>query len=290
VVIFDVLLQMPEAAQLPLLHRMAAGGAPPRRHPRLRPGCGLARPLRLGAGGDRLQGAARRQPVPAIDDRAGCGSVRGGGLPRLGTSLLGVDAASQRHAGRGADRPMKRPMLLLAAGLAAAPAAAQEVRRPLLELGAFGGAGLVPDYPASDRSEFRALALPWLIYRGEIVQSDERGLRSRLYRATDLELTLNVNGALSSSSSGGAREGMPDLEYLGEVGPSLRWTPWRDEARRTRMTVELPVRAAFGTDLSRIRHRGFVFAPEVALERNGVLTEGGRARIGLRDPSSPRAG
>jgi outer membrane protein len=171
--------------------------------------------------------------------------------------------------------------ILLAAALAAAPAAAQEVRRPLLELGVFGGGGLVPDYPAADRSEFRAVALPWLIYRGEIVQSDERGLRSRLYRATDLELTLNVNGALASSSSGGAREGMPDLEYLGEVGPSLRWTAWRDEARRTRVTLDLPVRAAFGTDLARIRHRGFVFAPELALERNGVVTEGGRARIGL---------
>jgi opacity protein-like surface antigen len=176
---------------------------------------------------------------------------------------------------------MNRLTVALSACLAAAPAAAQEVRRPLLELGGFGGAGVVPDYPASDRSEFRALALPWLIYRGQIVQSDERGLRSRLYRATDLELTLNVNGALASSSSGGAREGMPDLEYLGEVGPSLRWTPWRDQARRTRVTVELPVRAAFGTDLSRIRHRGFVFAPELAVERNGVLTESGRARIGL---------
>jgi hypothetical protein len=176
---------------------------------------------------------------------------------------------------------MKPPIAALAACLAALPAAAQEVRRPLLELGLFGGGGLVPDYPAADRSEFRALALPWAVYRGEIVQADERGLRGRIYRATDLEFTLNVSGALASSSSGGIREGMPDLEYLGEVGPSLRWTPWRDEAGRSRVTLELPLRAAFGTDLSRIRHRGFVFAPEIALERNGVGTEGGRARIGL---------
>jgi outer membrane scaffolding protein for murein synthesis (MipA/OmpV family) len=74
---------------------------------------------------------------------------------------------------------------------------------------------------------------------------------------------------------------MPDLEYLGEIGPSLRWTAWRDEARRTRLTLELPVRAAFSTDLSRMRHRGFVFAPEVAVERLGVLTAQGRARIGI---------
>ena len=169
--------------------------------------------------------------------------------------------------------------LALLAGIA--PLAAQEVRRPLLEAGVFGGGGLVPDYPAADRAEARPLLLPWVVYRGELFQSDENGLRGRLYRATDLELTINFNGSLASSSSGGAREGMPDLDYLGEIGPSLRWSAWRDETRRTRLSLEVPLRAAFGTDLSRIRHRGFVFAPEIALERFAVVTPEGRARIGL---------
>ena len=169
--------------------------------------------------------------------------------------------------------------LALLAG--AARLAAQEVRRPLLEAGVFGGGGLVPDYPAADRAQARPLLLPWLVYRGELFQSDENGLRGRLYRATDLELTINFNGSLASSASGGAREGMPDLDYLGEIGPSLRWSAWRDETRRTRLSLEVPLRAAFGTDLSRIRHRGFVFAPEIALERFAVVTPEGRARIGL---------
>jgi outer membrane scaffolding protein for murein synthesis (MipA/OmpV family) len=167
------------------------------------------------------------------------------------------------------------------AALVAAPAAAQEVRQPLFEAGIFLGGGLLPDYPGADQGEVRPLALPWAVYRGQIVQSDERGVRGRLYRSTELELTINLNGALASSSSDGVREGMPDLEYLGEIGPSLRWTAWRDEARRTRLTLELPLRAAFSTDLSRMRHRGFVFAPEVAVERLGVLTAQGRARIGI---------
>jgi outer membrane scaffolding protein for murein synthesis (MipA/OmpV family) len=165
--------------------------------------------------------------------------------------------------------------------LLAGPTAAQEVRLPLLEAGIFGGGGVLPDYPAADSAEPRALALPWLIYRGESIRSDERGLRGRIYRATRLEVTLNVNGALASNASGSAREGMPDLEYLGEIGPSLRWVPWQDEARRTRLTLELPLRAAFSTDLARVRHRGFVFAPEAAVEHYGALTPQGRLRIGL---------
>ena len=173
------------------------------------------------------------------------------------------------------------PRLALAAILLAAPAAAQEVRRPLLEAGVFTGGGLIPDYPAADQSRARPLVLPWLVYRGDLIQSDERGLRGRLYRATDLELTLNANGALAARSSGGAREGMADLDYLGEIGPSLRWTPWRSEDRATRLTLDLPVRAVFGTDLSRIRHRGFVFAPEFALERARVFTAEDRVRVGI---------
>ncbi len=177
---------------------------------------------------------------------------------------------------------MRARLLPLLLALVAAPAAAQEVRRPLFEAGVIGGAGLLPDYPAAEDSEFRALALPWLIYRGEILQSDERGLRGRLYRATDLELTLNFNGALGSrSDAGDARQGMPDLDWLGEVGPSLRWVAWRDEARLTRLTLELPVRAAFGTDFHRIRHRGFVFAPEVAVERSSLFGRESRLRLGI---------
>lgn len=171
---------------------------------------------------------------------------------------------------------------LAAALLPAIPGAAQEVRRPLLEAGIIGGAGLLPDYPAAEDSQVRALALPWVIYRGELVQSDERGLRGRLYRATDLELTLNVNGAVGTGSrSGTVREGMEDLDWLGEVGPSLRYTAWRDAARRSRVTLELPVRAAFGTDFSRIRHRGFVVAPEAAYERSGLFGTEARGRIGI---------
>jgi outer membrane protein len=182
-----------------------------------------------------------------------------------------------------------RHFLVLAGLLAALPSSAQdenradrpEVRRPLLEAGAFFGGGLLPDYPASDRAEPRAVALPWLIYRGEILQSDERGLRGRLYRSTDLELTINANGALGSESDSGAREGMEDLDPIGEVGPSLRWIAWRDAARTTRLVLEAPVRAAFTTDFSRIRHRGFVFAPEISVERTGLFQPGSRARIGI---------
>ena len=100
-----------------------------------------------------------------------------------------------------------------------------------------------------------------------------------LDRSHDLELTLN-DGALHVLNDNRARQGMPDLDYLGEVGPSLRWVAWRDREKRSRVTLEVPVRAVFSTDFLRIRYRGYVFAPEIAFERSGLLFPAARARIG----------
>lgn len=177
---------------------------------------------------------------------------------------------------------MRAALGLLLAAFLAGGAAAQEVRRPLLELGVFGGAALLPDYPGAGQSHVRGLALPWVIYRGELLRSDDRGVRGRVYRAGDLELTLNFNGALGADSKDNrARRGMPDLDYLGEIGPSLRWVAWRDPAERTRITLEAPVRAVFSTDFSSIRYRGFVLAPEAAVERTGLGRPGARLRAGI---------
>jgi MipA family protein len=168
--------------------------------------------------------------------------------------------------------------LLLAAG----PAAAQATeRRPLFEAGIFGGGGWIPDYPASGQNHVRGLVLPYVLYRGEILRSDDRGVRGRFYRGDDLEFSLSFNGALAARSrDNSAREGMPDLDYLGEVGPALRWVPWRDGAKQ-RISLELPVRAVFSTDFSQINYRGFIVAPEAAFEHVGLFHPAARSRVGI---------
>ena len=114
-------------------------------------------------------------------------------------------------------------------------------RRPLLEAGVFGGGGWIPDYPAAGQNHLRGLALPYVLYRGEVLRSDDRGVRGRFYRKDDLEFSLSFGGALGARSRDNrAREGMPNLDYLGEVGPALRWVAWRDGTKR-RAVLELPL-------------------------------------------------
>ncbi len=167
---------------------------------------------------------------------------------------------------------------------ASGPAASRTERRPLLELGIAGGGAWRPDYPASDEGRFSSVAAPFLILRSELLRSDASGVSGRVFRSEWGELNLSFTGAFPSRSEGNqAREGMPDLDWMGEVGPALRLNLWRDPATARRVTLELPVRAAFTADLSpvSIRYRGLVFAPEIAFERRAPLARGSRLRIGI---------
>jgi hypothetical protein len=122
------------------------------------------------------------------------------------------------------------------------------------------------------------------VYRGEILRADERGPRADLYRGNDLEFTLSFSGAFPTSSrDNDARSGMPDLDWLGEVGPTLRYTLWRDPGagRPRRVLIETPVRAVFSTDLSEISFRGFTFEPNIVWEERGLFSPQGRLRASL---------
>lgn len=172
-------------------------------------------------------------------------------------------------------------MLFLLAG---GGAAAQEVRRPVLELGLAGGGGYVPDYPAADEGRLRGIVAPFLIYRGEIVRSDDQGARLRAFRSEDVEFSISASGSFPvSSDDNDARRGMPDLDLMGEIGPTLRLTLWRgeDAAQPRRILLETPVRAVFSTDFSSISHRGFTFAPDIAFEARNLFLPNARLRAGI---------
>jgi outer membrane scaffolding protein for murein synthesis (MipA/OmpV family) len=170
------------------------------------------------------------------------------------------------------------PLLLLA--LAALPARAQQL--PVFEAGIAGGGGWLPAYPASDQNRWRGLAVPYIIYRGSVFRADDSGLRARTSLADGIELSVSASGGVNASSDDvTARQGMPDLEWLGEIGPNLRFTLWRgdDEAAPQRIVMDTPIRAVFSTDWSSVSFRGFTFAPDIAYEHMNFLSPFARLRV-----------
>ncbi|HMR32218.1 MAG TPA: MipA/OmpV family protein [Geminicoccaceae bacterium] len=174
-----------------------------------------------------------------------------------------------------------RPCALLAWLALATPALAAEAERPLLELGAVAIGGTFPDYPAADQNHWQGAPLPYVIYRGDILRSDESGIRGELLRGERVQLDVSLNGSLPvDSSDNDAREDMPDLDLMGEIGPNLRFILLREPEVR-RLDLDIGLRAAFTTDFSSIDHRGFVLAPELSYKRLGLGLPDSRLRLGL---------
>jgi outer membrane scaffolding protein for murein synthesis (MipA/OmpV family) len=164
--------------------------------------------------------------------------------------------------------------------VAALPARAQQL--PVFEVGVAGGGGTVPAYPASSQNQTRGLIVPYMIYRGNVLRSDDSGLRARASLDDDIELSVSASGGFHAASSDvTVRQGMPDLDWLGEIGPNLRFTLWRgeNEASPARLVLDAPVRAVFSTDWSSISFRGFTFAPDIGYERLHVLSRYARLRV-----------
>lgn len=171
---------------------------------------------------------------------------------------------------------------LPALALAAASLPAQAQQLPVFEAGIAAGGGWLPAYPASDQNRWRGLAVPYVIYRGDLFRADDSGLRARASLAEGIELSVSASAGFNGSSRDiTAREGMPDLEWLGELGPTLRFTLWRgeDAAQPRRILLDTPVRAVFSTDWSSVSFRGFTFAPDIAYEHVHFLSPFARLRL-----------
>lgn len=158
--------------------------------------------------------------------------------------------------------------VLYASFAIALPAQAQENEQaglPLWEVGLIGGAVSTPAYPASSQRNQRALALPFFVYRGEVLRADRNGLGARLLHTDRVEFDIGFAASLPASSNDvELRQGMPDLGTLIEFGPRLK-VNLADPAPDQRVTFELPLRAVLEFNAG-VRQVGYALEPKLAYE------------------------
>jgi outer membrane protein len=157
-----------------------------------------------------------------------------------------------------------RPLLPGALALAfTLPAAAQQSPAlPLWEAGVVGGAVSTPAYPGAAERSSRVLALPFLIYRGEVLRSDASGIGARLLHTDRVELDVGFAASLPArSDAGAARAGMPDLGLLAEFGPRVK-VLLANPTPTSRLKLELPLRAVMELR-GGLRRQGTTFEPRL---------------------------
>ena len=155
--------------------------------------------------------------------------------------------------------------ILVAAAAITPVAHAQE---PLWELGAIGALAVTPAYPGSEDRSRRALALPFLIYRGEVFRADQGGIGARLVKRERVEFDVGLAASLPANSEDVAvRAGMPNLGTLVEVGPRLKMT-LAQLTPSSRVRLDLPLRAVLEAR-DGLRAQGFTYEPKLVYELRG---------------------
>lgn len=119
---------------------------------------------------------------------------------------------------------------------------------PKWEAGLFGAGARLPHYRGSDEYRTYAFPMPYVLYRGEVIQVEREGMRGFFYKGPRLETDLSLGGNPPAHGEDEARRGMPELDPLLELGPAVRGFLYRGR-RLASLYVEAAVREVVAVDV-----------------------------------------
>ncbi|PIE64656.1 MAG: hypothetical protein CSA26_07155 [Desulfobacterales bacterium] len=155
---------------------------------------------------------------------------------------------------------------MLVVGLIVKAASAQQrlpeddgrVTDPKFEIGVFGASAYVPYYKGSSENRSFLLPLPYMVYRGEIIDLDEDSLTGRFFSSGRVVADVSLYAEINKSDD--ARLGMEELdEVMTAVGPAVKYYFSRKIDDGYDLYLSLPVRAAISGDWDdglRLDYRG----------------------------------
>ena len=159
-------------------------------------------------------------------------------------------------------------MLALSLAAVAGPTYADAAQAPPpqvthLDLGIGVGAVAFPAYEGAAEKRTLVLPFPYFSLRSRFLDADRSEVRGKLLRSDGWSLDVDFGGNVDvNSSDTRERQGMPDLDWLGEVGPALRYHAWHGEPGNG-IDLVLPARVATSVRGVDFHHRGFDSDPRL---------------------------
>lgn len=131
---------------------------------------------------------------------------------------------------------------------------------PLYEAGLGAAVFSLPDYPGAAQSRTRQIIFPDVMFRGEILRADEKeGARARFSWSEWHEIDLSASGGFAADSNQNeARRGMPDLDWIFELGPRFIYK-FNSDSVDSITRIIAPIRGVFSTNMSSVKHHGAMF-------------------------------
>ena len=129
-------------------------------------------------------------------------------------------------------------------------------------------------YPGSaDRKQY-VFPIPYFTLVTESLEIG-RGIRGFLFKSDDMVLDISADfGIPVDSDDSSARVGMPDLDAMLQVGPSMELL--LTELKRDKLDVrfELPLRAAVSSDIRHTSNEGWLLEPRFSIEKRRIHKSG----------------
>lgn len=128
------------------------------------------------------------------------------------------------------------------------------------------GAGLlslrINHYRSSDQFKNYYIPLPYFSYKSDKLEAETSFVRGVFYKNQYFALKLSLSlGLAVESEENEAREDMPDIGYIFEVGPMLEINLWQSSNKIHKFALECPFRKVFATDLKSVDQVGYFSVP-----------------------------
>lgn len=152
-----------------------------------------------------------------------------------------------------------------------ASSSAQDI---IWDLGAGVAAFNLDLYPGSADKKNYVVPLPYFTLLAEKLEIGD-GIRGFLFQSDWVKLDVSGDfGVPVDSDDSSARAGMPDLDTLLQVGPSLEFILGKLNGNRSEVRFELPVRAMIATDVQNVNHEGWMVEPRFVIEKRRLYKSG----------------
>lgn len=149
-----------------------------------------------------------------------------------------------------------------------------------LDLGAGIFAIQLPHYPGAEQDKSYLLPMPYVYYESDEFELERNQLTGFMWSKGKWHLDLSAGAGIAvNSDDNRARISMPDLDWVFELGPSIKYyvigTPKADQ----QWFAELFARKALGTDFGSVTNVGWRYGPSMTYQKQ--FWQNGRDRFEL---------
>ncbi|MEH8022160.1 MipA/OmpV family protein [Rheinheimera metallidurans] len=134
--------------------------------------------------------------------------------------------------------------------------------KPSFAIGIGATYAQLPDYLGSAVNQHYLLPFPYIVYQSDKVKLNQTEAIGELFQSGAWSLSLSMAGALRVNSADNPyRQGMPDLLWIGEIGPTLDYNI--SQTNTSQLALRIPLRKAVATDLQHWQSVGWRLEPHI---------------------------